>query len=694
MPASRKKAIKKSSKKITTRRSTRPQRGRISEKLIIVLVVVLLLLGVGIWFFKPWQYFSRAFVDNSSPVVVVKPHMDMGRARQMTIYPDKDNIMQIVTQEKVRVTLEVPKGAIKEKTVVQLIPFYNDAKSKAPTSGVIVGPAAINFDEPVTLSFNFSESKYKNQAPKTVLEKKLRTTGLSQVMQVDAKATSLTPTLIAREIETETYLPARILTGGAYVFSLDGSHQIQNARKALDTEGMHTLVVMESSTVLLFNNQQLSEEELKKTKAAVAKILSKKTPPAFEYYAALVLQKKIKNPTFSLIPKVYAYDTPEGFFQVACKEDTGTVEDYIGFAKVAQLMGNETIGKSCLDKAKNKVTEETKKILAGNPDLKTVMVALKDVQFLGLDDETNLDEQLVEKAKEVATEAAKKVANDPNSSAVDAAIQMQQMEAVGADSGPTYDALKQRMNDVLDQQDKAVDQASEDYQRDEAKREADIDRLTKEAEKKEKEMEDAYKDDSIDDEEILYSQAMSALGIGLLQAFGFEELDKDSLKKKFDEMESQTREMLSGMHEWCAEMQAEGYDDGDCEAAATKADGLLKEAEDLSYRVENEIGDIQSRDYEEPDYLQNNGEYEFYFDEDLTPTPEEGSDVEEYAPEDYQDENQEDNQEGSQFDSNDYGPESQDTNSDDSSNDSEINSQSGSEDVQGTSTWRWWPFLR
>ncbi len=632
MPASR----KKSSKKIIKRRSTRRQRGRISEKLILILVVVLLLVGGGLWFFKPWNYLSPSYMNNNSPVVVTKPTMDMGRARMMTIYPEKDNMMQIITREKVRVTLEVPKGAIKEKTVVQLIPFYHDEKSKAPTAGVVVGPASVNFAVPVTLSFNFADSEFKNIAPKTVLEEKLRTTGLSQVLQIDSKATTLTPTLIARGIETETYLPARILSGGAYVFSLDGGHQIQNAKKALDTEGMHTLTVMESATTLLFNNQQLTDVEMKKAKAAVVKILSKKEPPAFEYYAALVLQKKISTPSFSFIPKAYAYSVDEGYFQYVCRNDDYSIEEYIGFAKSAQLMGHDSIGDSCLNKAKNKVAEETKRILEGKPDVKTVINALKNVQLLGLDEDTNLDERLTEKAKESATEAAKEVANDPTSTAVEAAKALQTMESVGADSGPTYDKLKEKVTSVVDQKEADIEKANDEYQKGEEAREAEMDKLSDEANKNEEANEAAnekladeidkenerlsneYEVSEIEEEQIIYAQAMSALGIGLLQAMGFDGLDQQSLHDKFAEISAPAREMAAEFYSMCVEAEIE-----DCGAKDAEIQRMLKEADELSYRAETEIGSVQSQAYEQPEYLEENGDFSLYFEEDLTPTPEE-----------------------------------------------------------------------
>lgn len=619
-------AVRKRNKKITKKRvvtANTPQSGKLSEKLIFIIVGFLILIGVALYIWKPWQNLNLPFV--STKITVVKPQMDMARARQMTIDPEKANVMQIVTREKIRITLEVPKGALKEKTLMQMIPFSYDAKSEVPTLGVAVGPASIDFSVPVILSFNFSESKFKNKAPKTVLAKTLRTTGLSQVLQIDVQGTSYTPTLISRSTETETYLPSRILTGGAYVISLDGKNQVSIAKKALDQKGMNTLTVMESATVLLLNNQLLTADETKTTKAAVAKILSKEQPPIFELYAALVLQKKLTNSSISLleylIPKAHAYETGEGFFQAACRENGYTVEQYIGYAKAAQLMGYESMGDSCINKAKNKVAEDAEKTLqSGNTDVKAIMLVLKNLKLLGVDSETNLDERLEDKAKEVVTNDAKKVASDPTSTVVDAAIEKQKMEAVGADSGPTYEALSKKVNERLEQIENETGKASDEYSKEMEQKEKAWEEAAKEVEKEEKRLEEEVNANDIDEEEILMNAAMSQLGIGMLKAFGFDKLDEASLKQKFDEMQSQTKELASAAYAACLEARAEGID-MDCAAMKSETDALMRQAEEASYRATSEIGRMQSQEYETPEYLENNGDFELYFEAEPTPTP-------------------------------------------------------------------------
>ena len=603
---SRKPTKKKSSHRKKLLKSL--QRGKIfGAPLMIVVAVLVLLIGAAI-LFKPWQMINTSVATKT--VKVVKPSPDLGRARQMTIDPTRDNIMQIETREKVRITLEVPKGAIKQKTLVKLIPFYYDNKSESPTAGVVIGPASVSFEKPVTLSFNFSESKFKNKAPKNLKVLTVRPTGESQVLQINSEATTFTPTLIARSSETENYLPARVLTGGAYVFSLDGVGQVANAKKALDEKGMHSLTIIESATTLLFSGQTLTKEELVKAKGAVAKILSKKTPPAQEMFAAVVLQQKIKGKKFSLIPQAYAYDETEGYFQIACKTDGLSVEEYIGFSKTAQLLGHDAIGQNCLKKAKNLVAEAAKSVI-GNPNAtkKEVLTALKDVQIIGLDDETNLDSQLTEKFKEVTVKEASKVSQDPNATVVDKAIQLQNLKEAGVESGPTHDALEKAVTDKTSKFDEATDDPN------------DHEATTDDNDPGAITVDDG--DGTIDEEEILYNQGMSAMGVAMLQAFGIEQYDEASMKKIWDDHEGTLKELNEAVYAMCKEMEADN-----CDAQHQDLVQKIEEGQKESYRLAEQVGEVQSKEYEEPEYLENNGDYELYFEVDLTPTPEEGSDVE------------------------------------------------------------------
>lgn len=598
-------------KKSTTKSSPLIHNGR----LLIAIGLVTLILGaisVG-YYLKVWE--SLPFV--SQKIEVTRPKADMSRARQMTVDPASDSVVTIVNREGVRISLQIPKGALKEKTLVKLIPFYKDKNASSPTSGVIVGPAKLNFLKPVTLAFNFSESVDKNSAGGNV-QKELRITNTSQVLQVDSEATSLTPTLIARGIESKNYLPARILTGGAYVFDTTGKHQEEYAQAALKVKNAHSLIVMESATVLLTKGKSLSKAELAKTKNAIAKILSKESPPPYELFAALALDQKL-NKKISFIPQAYAYETGQGYFEAVCKEEGLSASDYLGFAKGAQLMGYDSIGENCIQKAKNVVAEETKKILANqNADLKTVILALQDVQIVGLDEETQLDEALIKKAQEVAEKEGATTLDDPNATAVDAAKALQRMEGLGIEDGEVHDALQKKVKDAanLDQYDNLEPPDDGD-----GSSGGDDDGIT---------LPDDYGDGgTFDEEEILSDAVWSVVGVELLKAMGFEELDEASLKKKFDEMADATIELGNVAYTMCVELEGDNCEDIKHELSK------VEPAREEGYRVAEDIGEVQSRDYETPEYTEETGaEYlNGLYVEDLTPTPaEDGTSEYEYDP--------------------------------------------------------------
>lgn len=580
MPAPRK--IKKKLAPKTSKRKL--QKARISNKILIIsALIVVTIIGIVVW--KPWTKANISMPFTEKQVTVVKPASDMARARQLTIDPSKDTVMQIVTRENVRITLDVPKGAIAQKTNVKLIPFYYEKENSAPTAGVIVSPATVNFTKPVTLSFNFTDSEFKNNAPTQVDTKVLRKYGQAQVLQIDAKASQYTPTLIARGIETEKYLPARILTGGAYVFSLDGANQKAIADKALNTENMHSLTVIESATALLFNNHTLNDQQSKKAKAAVAKILSKQNPPALEMYAASLLQKKLNDKTFSLIRVAYAYETGEGFFQAVCRANDLKIEEYIGFAQTAQLMGYENIGESCSNKAKNIVEERVNKLLS-QPDVevKQLVIAMQDVQLVGLADETNLEEKLLEKSKQRATEDAKKVADNPESTPIDAAKQLQILQGLGVEEGPTYEKLEKTVMDEIGK----YEEPKEDP--------LDV-------------------EPTIVEEEILDAAIWSAIGIELAKVMGFDQLDEASLKAKFDQMAENTRELNNAAYAVCLELGGE-----DCAGQHSKIASEIEKAEAEGYRVSTDIGNLQSQEYEEPEYTEHQGDVDLYFEPTEEPT--------------------------------------------------------------------------
>ena len=171
---------------------------------------------------------------------------------------------------------------------------------------------------------------------------------------------------------------------------------------------------------------------------------------------------------------------------------------------------------------------------------------------------------------------------------------MQKLEALGVEEGPTHDSLSKKVKEVTDKFDEPID--------------------------------DPYDvEPTVVEEEVLDNAVMSAFGVAMLQAFGFKELDEESLKKRFDEMAEGTKALHEAAYAMCAE-----FGDEDCLSKLSEVKPMIAEAEREGYRVAEQIGSIQSRDYEDPEYLEENGEVTLYFEPSPTPgTEDQNSEVSE-----------------------------------------------------------------
>lgn len=605
--------VKRKSTKRSVRKNT-PERGIFSKKLLFILGI-LLILSTGIFVWKPWESFNLPLI--SKPIEISKPKPNYALARQMTIDPTKDTVMQIIDSEKVFITIEIPKGALKEKTVVKMIPFYYDKNASSPTAGVLISPSSVTFSRPVTLAFDFSQSKFSNtSAPKNLKTMTLRATGKAQVMQIDEKATTLTPMLIARAVETERYLPARILHGGAYVYSLTGDHQVSIAKKAFSGKELNSLIIMEAASALVFNGQKLTDQELTQTKSALKKILSKKEPPAVELYAAVSLQEKLKKlASRTFIKKAHA-DTSSGYFEFMCKQQDLSVTDYLTTAKTAQLLGFDEIGENCMIAARNIVAEEASKVLE-NPDsdLKSVLIALQRMQILGVDDDSNLDESLMNRAKVIVTKEAQAVLADTNASAVDIAKALQKVQLIGAANGSVEPALQSRLEAHINS-DEAKNLPPEVYDE--------------------------------EHEDLIPEFDMNVVGLAMAQAlFGLETFDEAGIKAFSEKMANEARAMGEMGGAFChlgAELGADMPPE--CADIQEKAEQAARDIEQEGYRAGDEVGNVQDDEYDDEDYggedigedSLDEASWMFYDYLTGTPVPEEEYNDEVYGEEVYEDE--------------------------------------------------------
>ena len=574
------------------------RKGFSNLKILFIVIGILILAGTGFFLLSKSKTLQAVnpFVEK---IAITKPSPDMARARRLTIDPAKDTVMQVTTREKVKISLIVPKGAIAKKQTVDLIPYYYNKKTNDPSAGVIISPASVTFNHPVTLLFDLSESQFRTDAPKNQKDKTIRYSGTSQVLTLDKDATELIPVLVARELETSTQLRARVLGGGGYVFTTQKDKQIVWAKHAFSKEKINSISILEATNALLSNKEKLSKEMRAKAEGAAAKILSKKNPPVSEIYAALVAQKLLNESKVSFIGTVYALESNEGFFITACKLDDLSVEQYIGYARTAQLMGYGAIGENCMVKAKNLVAQSAERVLNDKgASLKDTITALQDVQFMGIDEESMLDEALMGQARKIAEEEAKKVAEDPNSTDREAALELQKLQAFGIE-GSTAQKLEKRLLDRIEGSEGNGNGETPPAPPEEPKTSP----------------EDYGEGTTIDEEEILGEQVWAAFGLAMMKAAKFDGLDEESMKKRADENEMYAREMNEAVYIACLEMGGD-----DCDSKHAELSSQIDKALDESYTIAEKIGTVQSQDYDEPEY----DDMQMYIE--MTPEPEQEGD--------------------------------------------------------------------
>lgn len=605
------KTKKKVSKKITRKKGT--------SKLPLIIILAIVALGITVGGFL---FFNRSKTSSSKGLFadrpkITKPSPDMSRARQLTIDPEEDTVMQIETREKVTITLTIPKGALEKKQIIKMIPYYYDEKNEDPSAGVIIGPGSLEFKHPVTLMFDLTDSKLRTDAPATRGKiDDVRMTGTSQVLMLDQNATELIPALVAREVETSTQLRARILNGGGYVFSVNRKDQVRWAENAMKKDKVNAISILEAAKVLLSSGNKMSKDDLGKAQAAAEKILGKKNPPPHEMVAALSVQTLLSKKKTSLIPQSYAAPndsgamsaqrtTPRGVIEYMCKTTGLPVEAYVGYAAAAWNYGFGDLRDKCMTVALNKAADDARKLLnEPNASIKSMAIALKNLQFLGIDEADGLGDKLTEKIKWKAEDEAKRVAYDIDATPLEVAVELQKLQTLGVDEGKTQEILTERLLDEVEKQEANIPTPPpEDYE----------------------------EESDYSEEQVLADQAWTMIGIELLKVMGFTEFDQESIQKKFDEMR-QGAEMLSE----AAYMMCKEFNGDNCDETYNEAKRQIDDATEESYRVSSQIGSVQNSAFETPDYEDYGDHYSF----ELTPTPDE-----EY----YQNLNDEEQYEGEQY---------------------------------------------
>jgi hypothetical protein len=392
------------------------------SKLFIIIIITALIIGFSIGFLNPFKYYIN-------PPKVSEPQLDLTYSQIVSLSPYQDKLIQIIDYDNVVIMLDIPAGSVNQNQNVRITPLYHTATSSALTAGVMISPAGIVFNKPVTLAFDFSKTNIKTDAAAKININHPKFSGKAQVLRYDKTNNSLNPTLINRSIETQTYLPSRIITGGVYIYNPDGKYNSFFATESLKQPPRDILNTIESVTTLSFADIKFNSAITTRAQAAIDLVLAKKNPAPAEYYAALVLQRKIHKNS-SIFPQSYAADVTQGYLEYMCKLKTLTYDQYITEATTAQMLGYTDIATGCLTSAKNIIAENARKILNDpNATIEEVVRIMHAVQLLGL---TELDSALFEKAQSVVVRDANRVLQNPSANQSDIIKAIKLLQFFGA----------------------------------------------------------------------------------------------------------------------------------------------------------------------------------------------------------------------------------------------------------------------
>lgn len=562
--------------------------------LIIAIIMVISLAVTALLFFTTLGKkapLSRAPQPKKAQAAI-HPHFDLAHAVVAKINPQQDTLVQVIDIHNVIITLEIPKGALPTQTI-RAIPYLYDPKIDSPGLQITSDTGPLSLKIPLTLSFDLSRSSLINNAPKTVNTALVRTTGKSQVLLMNEKTSLATPMLVIRSSETGKFVAARIISAGNYMLTLDGKNQITNARKALDATETNSLVVLESASTLLFNNKKLSSVERKRVTITVEQILANQNVSPIEYFAASALQKQILQKTslnFS-IRQAYAAESSQGYLEYKCKLRNLGIQEYLSAAKTADLLGYAGIKDACLTAATNLVVKNSKAVLNDRfATVQEVLSAARDADLFGLED---LSAPLKEKAKHLVDLQAQDVLNNADvSSPAEIARALAKEQALGNDTR-TAQQLESKLEDVA--KNGTVPPAEK----------VDPNDL-------------AGPKDIVPPE---FDQAI--IGLEMAKAFGLESFDSQGIRNLTQKYEAYGEEAKKFSVALCdvlhtSEFQQElqvlsegaGSEMGslsqqvneNCNNVGGKMDDLIRELHTKGEEAADEVGSVQSQDYQTPDY--------------------------------------------------------------------------------------------
>lgn len=332
-----KKLLPKKKSKRQVRRSPKLSAGKVKKKVILFTGIAVLLLGIV--FLQPWKFVGQQITTLSQGQPVTMPKPESKQAKSVTLEPDEAKTVFLKTEKGATISIYFPSGSVGRKMPLSIAVAEDE-------TGVILRPEGTKFLRPVSITFDLTDTSQRSDAPDKIDNDKPRTTGKTHLYSVDSKG-NVTPTLIARGMETSVLVSGRTLFTGAYVLRTDDKSAEKYAKATLDNPESYFFSVLESAATLFGSSQPLTESQRANAKKAVDKVLTKKSAPMFELYAAMVVNKALEGNNMSFVGLAYAESDLEAQLRKTCSEDTHAIETYINAELLAKLQGFNEIAQLC-----------------------------------------------------------------------------------------------------------------------------------------------------------------------------------------------------------------------------------------------------------------------------------------------------------------------------------------------------------
>jgi len=390
----------------------------LSPLLIVAIIIGVILIAGGVLFLRSKQGNNVAVKTSIKSALENSDKKDLRRAIVAVIDPAKDSSIDVVTDKKVVINLEFPKGVFKQTHKLAIVP-YSSSDPANPVK-LLIYPQNLSFRKPVTVTFDLSRSPFRTDGPEFIGSNG-RVTGNSQVLFTDKVTSHPIPALISRSTETSRIVTARILGTGLYSLTTNGGQKVEYARAALSSRNSDILTILESASVLVFNNEKLSAKEKNIAFKAISSIKSKPKSSAYDMYPAFALSHEFagKKTSFRFVTQVEAAGDPcEDYLKFSCGDSKNANNPAIlaVLANTAKLGGYADVEKKCMDHARTLIAEKNRELLSGNPTRAQLLAQMRENQSFQMPDsanaalQTRVDKILTKELQDLVNQGATKEA--------------------------------------------------------------------------------------------------------------------------------------------------------------------------------------------------------------------------------------------------------------------------------------------